>query len=98
MPKIIVEDEQKAHEALIESYRLYPQIQRQLRKEGPSRKKGDLHTIAEHECPEGGTNCRNCGDPEFLASCKEAGHCKNCGTLHGIAPDSILIKNGYRLE
>jgi|SRR5215204_2728251 len=98
MIKIIVNDEKKAHEALIQSYRLYPAIQQQLRKESPSRKVGDLHTTAELECPEGGINCRNCGDPEFAAKCKEAGHCKNCGTKHGVAPDSVLEANGYRLE
>lgn len=94
--KILVDDVDKAHEAHIESYKLHPHIQKQLRN-GSKRPKGTVHTEAEAECPNGLPNCRNCGDPEYLESCKAAGHCPDCGIKHGIAPDSIIKKNGYRL-
>lgn len=42
-------------------------------------------------------NCRNCGDPEHAASCTAKGHCPDCGTKHGIAPDRIVAENGYEL-
>ena len=64
---------------------------------GP-RKKGDVHTVADSECPLGRPNCRNCGDPDHVATCRAAGHCPDCGTKHGIAPDAIVARNGYRLE
>lgn len=43
-------------------------------------------------------NCRNCGDPEHAKACRAAGHCPDCGTNHGIAPDRIVAANGYRFE
>lgn len=65
---------------------------------GPKRAAGEVHAEASSECPNGLPNCRNCGDPEHAATCKAAGHCPDCGTKHGIAPDRILRENGYRLE
>lgn len=64
----------------------------------PVRVTGFVHAEMNSECPDGGKNCRNCGDPEFAWICKGSGHCPNCGTKHGIAPDSVLAKNGFRLE
>ena len=95
--KIIIDDEDKAHEAFVNSYRLHKKIQNQL-KESPKRIKGTIHTEMNSDCPEGLINCRNCGDPEFYGSCLSNGHCQDCGTKHGIAPDSILLANGYKLE
>lgn len=96
--RIVIHDEAKAHEAHIASYRLHPQIQRQMRAENRPRPAGTVHTDAESECPNGLPNCRNCGDPAHLESCVAAGHCPDCGTKHGIAPDAHLAANGYRLE
>lgn len=42
-------------------------------------------------------NCRNCGDQAFVALCRAAGHCPDCGTTHGIAPDSVLAATGVIL-
>ena len=95
--KIVIDDVDKAHEAYIHSYRNHPQKQAALRKESTPRAKGTIHTVCEEECPDGGSNCRNCGDPEFKAMCRAAGHCKFCGTRHGIAPTSVIEKNGYIL-
>lgn len=64
---------------------------------GKPKMAGDLHDAVELECPDGMPNCRNCGDPEYAESCQEAGHCPDCGTLHGCAPDSTVAANGYRL-
>lgn len=94
--KILVDDVEKAHAAYVHAYRLYPHIQAQVRN-GPKRHMGDVHTEAETECPDGLPNCRNCGDPAFAESCKAAGHCPHCGTAHGVAPESVLARNGYRM-
>lgn len=64
---------------------------------GAPRQVDDLHTHMPSECPDGQPNCRNCGDPVFAASCDAAGHCRACGTRHGIAPDAVLAANGYAL-
>lgn len=64
---------------------------------GP-RPKGTVHDEADTDCPDGGTNCRNCGDPAHAATCAAAGHCPHCGTAHGIAPDATLAANGYVLK
>jgi hypothetical protein len=58
---------------------------------------GTIHTHADSECPEGRPNCRNCGDPAHAESCIANGHCPDCGTKHGIAPDSVIAKHGYAL-
>jgi hypothetical protein len=74
-------------------------INREVRKRFPeARPAGEVHDIADTECPDGMPNCRNCGDPNHAASCQAAGHCPKCGTAHGIAPDRIVSENGYRLE
>lgn len=69
-------------------------------REVPMPQMGDIWTEVDEgfECPEGGVNCRNCGDPEFKASCDAAGHCPGCGTKHGISPDSILVAAGLVAE
>ena len=59
---------------------------------------GHVHTEMDDECPLGLPNCRNCGDPAYAERCKEAGHCPDCGTKHGIAPESVLEKHGFKLE
>lgn len=62
------------------------------------RAKGTIHAEAvASECPEGRPNCRNCGDPAHAAHCQAKGHCPDCGTKHGIAPDAVVKKNGYIL-
>lgn len=91
--KIVVDDVDKAHKAMIESYRLHPRLQSKITR----REIGTIHAEMDSECPNGGSNCRNCGDPNFIDSCKSNGHCPDCGTKHGIAPDSILQQNGYKL-
>lgn len=66
---------------------------------GQPRTVGTEHVARiEEACPEGLPNCRNCGDPAFADSCRAAGHCPDCGTKHGIAPDSVLAAHGFRLE
>lgn len=61
--------------------------------------KGFTHVEAiESECPNGLPNCKHCGDSDYLEDCKSKGHCPDCGIKHGIAPESVLIKNGYKLE
>lgn len=63
-----------------------------------ARPKGTIHASAvTFDCPDGGDNCRNCGDPNHAAECQAAGHCPYCGTRHGVAPDRILVANGYKL-
>jgi hypothetical protein len=58
---------------------------------------GAVHGVSATECPFEMPNCRNCGDPQHAASCQAQGHCPDCGTKHGIAPDSVLAANGYAL-
>jgi hypothetical protein len=58
---------------------------------------GTIHSQADSECPEGRPNCRNCGDPSHIEQCQSKGHCPDCGTKHGIAPDSVIAKHGYAL-
>lgn len=96
--KIVVDDEEKAHAALLHSYRLVDRRTRDQVRALPRRKVGDMHTVANTDCPDGLPNCRNCGDPDHFAACRAAGHCPHCGVKHGIAPDAILAQNGYRLE
>ncbi len=64
---------------------------------GPVKPVGSLHSVAAVECPDGLPNCRNCGDPAHAETCRDAGHCPNCGTRHGVAPDSVVLANGYEL-
>jgi hypothetical protein len=59
---------------------------------------GALWTVAESTCPDGLPNCRHCGDPAYVDSCRAAGHCPHCGTRHGIAPDSVLAAKGLQLH
>ena len=65
----------------------------------PMRQGGYQHDVVETgtDCPEGMPNCRNCGDPAFAESCRAQGHCPDCGTKHGIAPDAVLAASGYVL-
>ena len=99
MPRfsIVVADADRAHAALVQSYRLHP-VQQIVVAAQAKRPVGLVHAVAETDCPDGGTNCRNCGDPAFADSCRAEGHCKHCGTRHGIAPDSTLATNGYVLR
>lgn len=53
-----------------------------------------LHSVADAACPDGRPNCRNCGDPDYKASCAAAGHCPLCGTRHGVGPDALLATRG----
>jgi hypothetical protein len=62
------------------------------------RQVGDLWTTAEADCPEGRPNCRQCGDPAQATACAAAGHCPDCGTRHGIAPDAVLAAKGLTLR
>jgi hypothetical protein len=57
-----------------------------------------VHTEADTACPNGLPNCRQCGDPAHAEACRSAGHCPDCGTKHGVAPESVVRANGYRLE
>lgn len=92
---VVVADEAKAHEAHKHSYRHHPHLVKHL----AVRPVGTVHAASvESECPNGLPNCRNCGDPAHAASCQASGHCPDCGTLHGIAPDAVIEANGYRLE
>lgn len=59
---------------------------------------GEVWTVAESVCPDALPNCRNCGDPAHADTCRAAGHCSRCGTLHGIAPDAVLIAHGLELQ
>jgi predicted Zn-ribbon and HTH transcriptional regulator len=68
------------------------------RTHAPNRQVGDIHAEMDDTCPDGLPNCRHCGDPAHADSCRAAGHCPHCGTRHGIAPESVLTANGYRLE
>jgi len=95
--RIVVADEALAHAALLHSYRLHPERQRELKTRAP-RPTGTEHAAPMSDaCPEGRPNCRNCGDPAFADACKAAGHCPQCGVTHGIAPDAVLAANGYAL-
>lgn len=58
----------------------------------------DMYTVADERCPDGRNNCRRCGDPAHQDACAAAGHCPQCGTLHGIAPDSHLESVGIELQ
>ena len=62
------------------------------------RSRGHVHAEMDDACPEGLPNCRNCGDPDHAEHCKANGHCPHCGVRHGIAPESVLAKHGFRLE
>jgi hypothetical protein len=65
---------------------------------GAPKQAGDVHDIVDStDCPDGLPNCRNCGDPAFAESCAKDGHCPDCGTKHGVAPDSVVAANGYAL-
>lgn len=90
---IVIEDPEK-HKAAAEER----QAKARFPLKAPRRAIGDLHTTANSECPLGGINCRNCGDPAFAESCQAAGHCPHCGTRHGIAPESYLAKSGVVLK
>jgi hypothetical protein len=82
-----------------EAVRAVSAITRKIRASvGPERPAGTIHAEADTDCPDGLPNCRNCGDPEHAETCKAAGHCPDCGTKHGIAPDRIVAAHGYRLE
>jgi predicted Zn-ribbon and HTH transcriptional regulator len=90
--KIIVFDEESYFEFEKWMYRFHPH-----KRISKVHKVGHVHAEMNVECPDGGKNCRNCGDPEFKEQCSSLGHCPNCGTSHGIAPNSVLIKNGLKL-
>lgn len=93
--KIVVDDEEMAHRANQYAYRLHPKAKIDGLEKRP---KGTVHTEMDSDCPEGLPNCRNCGDPVHETSCRAQGHCPQCGTAHGIAPESRLAENGYKLE
>jgi hypothetical protein len=59
---------------------------------------GALYGESDLECPMGEPNCRNCGDFAYSDQCRAAGHCTQCGVLHGTAPDSVLEAHGLRIE
>lgn len=113
MPRILVADAEVAHTREIARSveanlaRLPPTLRASMRARvtqrvrqavGPRRPVGTVHAVvAAFDCPEGHPNCRNCGDPAHADACRAAGHCLNCGTRHGVAPDAILVANGYRI-
>jgi hypothetical protein len=94
--KLVIDDVDKAHETFVDSYKNFPHVQQRV-KNGPKRQLGTVHTTAESDCPVGMPNCRNCGDPNYKEQCSAAGHCPDCGTKHGIAPDSVINASGYKL-
>ena len=113
MPRIrlVIADEAKAHEAHIQSYerglRLMlgadvpaPQIRKMAEHHaGATRTRGTVHAEAmDTECPLERPNCRNCGDPAHAVSCQASGHCRDCGTKHGVEPDAMLGAHGYAME
>lgn len=59
---------------------------------------GTVHDEADTDCPDGLPNCRHCGDPDYAVACAAQQHCPDCGTKHGIAPESVLKANGYALK
>lgn len=95
MPKVhvVIVDEAKAHAAHRHAYRLHPHLQKALQ----PRPVGTIHTEADTDCPEGLPNCRHCGDQAHADACRAAGHCPDCGTKHGVAPESVIAANGYAL-
>lgn len=110
MPRvlIVVADPEKHHRAeLAINGPAVAQLQARARAMGQPEPKGieprpagtpvseSLHGTA---CPMGRPNCRNCGDPAFKASCREAGHCPQCGIAHGVAPDAVLKAKGLILQ
>jgi hypothetical protein len=105
--RIVIDNVQKAHDFEIKKYKEAferagarpDKAEREARKRvGQQRPKGTVHAEADLECPDEMPNCRNCGDPDFKQSCREAGHCPDCGTKHGVAPDSVVAAHGFVLE
>jgi hypothetical protein len=105
---VVIKDAQVAHEQEIartveHNVKIHgedarPRIEKHVRSFfAAPRPAGHLHAHVETECPDGLPNCRNCGDPVHAASCKAAGHCPHCGTLHGLAPDAHVTAHGYEL-
>ncbi len=98
---LVIDDVAKAKQAMDEA------MKDALRRAGRPRReidrvdhrpnRGDLWTSADSECPLDFENCRNCGDLEYADRCKSEGHCPQCGTAHGIAPDSVLARKGLIL-
>lgn len=84
--QIVVEDVKKTNEFYVRN------------NHGRVAKLDAIHAVVDETCPLGGQNCRNCGDPIFAELCKSKGHCPDCGTKHGIAPKSVLDKNGFILK
>ena len=111
MPKyqIVITDAERAHEQEIcrhveanvkvhgEAHRRKIETLVRARYPNGPRPVGTVHDEAETECPDGGVNCRNCGDPAYADDCQAKGHCPFCGTAHGIAPESVVKANGYTL-
>lgn len=95
--RLVVTDSAKAQAAKVRAYHLHPRLQAQVARESPPAV-GTVHTEMDDTCPEGLPNCRNCGDPQHADECKAAGHCPDCGTKHGVAPDSVLAANGLTME
>lgn len=84
MIKLVVDNPAKYVTFQIESYKNFPAV-----KLKPV-EKGYVHAmIGVFTCPDGLPNCRECG-----GECKDETHCKKCGVLHGVAPDSKLKANG----
>lgn len=112
MPKyqIVIADAQLAHDREIHrnieaNVRLHGEahrvrIEKLVRARYPHgpRPKGTVHDEADSDCPDGLPNCRNCGDLAHAETCRAAGHCPDCGTKHGIAPESVVAANGYVLK
>ena len=82
-----------------ERARVVGHVERRIRETvGAPKAAGELHTVADSECPDGLQNCRQCGDPAHRDTCRAAGHCPHCGTRHGIAPESYLQATGVALQ
>ena len=105
--RIVVNDVEKAHafergryrDAFLKAGVSADRVERVVdERVGQARHKGTVHAEMSDACPEGKPNCRHCGDPAFAGQCKAAGHCPDCGTKHGIAPDSVLAAHGFALE
>lgn len=125
---IVVEDAEKAHQtdidrnveanlAAIGQRRPSPQIAARVRavietRIGLPKEAGDLFAVGDTTCPDGLPNCRDCGDPAFEVSCRDAGHCPCCGHQrdvtgllppprdrmgHGVAPQAYIAASGLSL-
>lgn len=94
--RIAVAHPAKARAARAHAYRLHPEHAQRIA-QAPPPAVGTLWAEMDDTCPLGRPNCRRCGDPAFQETCRNLGHCPQCGTAHGIAPTSVLEAHGLTL-